>query len=260
MKCWAAVLGNCDEVQSREHYFSKSLFPGETIKLRGFAWCPDVDVVIGKASATAKILCGRHNSQLAGLDAVAAHAFNTLREMHRLDNVQSAIQSAHWIVRRHRLDGRRWERWFLKTLLNLACVHSGNLTWKDGRPGINPPPELVEACFGLTPLRPPLGLRAAAAVGHRVDSRDYVSFAPLQRVGTSELSGGMFEFRGYRFVLSLVDEDLGPAINAIAERNEHLFGWAGSDFMFPFRGFNLRRGSRTSQVVTVTWPPFRKPK
>ena len=69
-----------------------------------------------------------------------------------------------------------------------------------------PPEDVVAACFGIPPIRSPLGVHAAAAVRHNVDSHDCVTVAPLTDKSTEALAGGAFEFRGLRIVLAWTDK------------------------------------------------------
>ncbi len=64
MYCWATSQGDCCDVQSREHYFSEALFPGPSIRVRGFPWCKDADVEIPLSKARSKLLCKHHNERL----------------------------------------------------------------------------------------------------------------------------------------------------------------------------------------------------
>ena len=49
-------LGACPRVQSREHYISKGLFEGDSVKLKGLPWCKFEEITIGLASASTKIV------------------------------------------------------------------------------------------------------------------------------------------------------------------------------------------------------------
>src|SRR6202034_2773995 len=104
----------------REHVISKTLFLGSSVTVQGFSWCKDEAKDIGIASLTAKILCKPHNSALSPVDDSARKAFAELREMTRVKNLREAMKPHRWNVTKHFLDGVLIERWFLKTLINLA--------------------------------------------------------------------------------------------------------------------------------------------
>lgn len=99
--CWAESLGTCSGKQSGEHYFSKSLFPGDAIKVCGFPWCKDQEMAIGMDSAVAKILCTKHNADLSPLDNEARRMCVLMREMETLRTNQS--KHHQWQIR-----ARKW--------------------------------------------------------------------------------------------------------------------------------------------------------
>jgi hypothetical protein len=243
-------------MQSREHYISRSLFGGPSIRIQGFRWCKDEEIEIGIGAATSKILCKMHNEGLSELDTAAGKSFDCFRQIMILENTRKAMASRLWHVQKHKVNGRLLERWFLKTLINLVCVQDTALTWIGGSERMKPPRLLVEQCFGLQSIDPPHGLRAAAGVGQSIDFRDYVKFSPITKANTVEIGGGMFEFRGLRFVMSLVDQDLEPFVNGVAEQVKALAGWQGSRFLFPLKGVTFTIGSRLSQELKITWPSF----
>jgi len=255
--CWADCIGGCSSIQSREHYVSKGLFEGDSIKLKGLPWCKVDEKTIGLDAAASKILCKTHNERLSKLDDEAIRAFRALREIFSLRARQEKMDPRYWKVRTWRLNGRLLERWFLKTLINLGQVQTQAFAW----PGMTEPRvpvlEAVQACFGLAPIRSPRGLYAAAAVGHRVDSHDYVSFSPITETSSQAMIGGAFEFRGFRFVLAWTDSDLRPFIRRLGESVETFTGWRNSDLMHPFRGVNFTVGNRRSQTLQIVWPPFK---
>lgn len=255
--CWAGCLGGCSQVQSREHYVSKGLFNGKSIKLSGLPWCKLEEKTIGLASAASKMLCKTHNERLSTLDEEAIRAFDALREIFSLQARQKKLKARNWKVRTWRLNGPLLERWFLKTLINLAQVQTQAIAWPNATEPRVPSREAVEACFGQRPILSPRGLYAAAAVGHRIDSRDYVSFSPIIDSLTQTLAGGAFEFRGFRFVLAWTDSDLRSFIRRLGESVAVFAGWQDSDLMHPLRGVNFTVRERRAQTLKVVWPAFK---
>src|SRR5258706_14079565 len=85
-ECWAACLGSCDGVLSREHIVNKSLFISPSVEVTGFPWCKGETKRIGLESLTKRALCVKHNNDLSPLDAVGAHAFDVLRQQTKLAN------------------------------------------------------------------------------------------------------------------------------------------------------------------------------
>jgi hypothetical protein len=76
-------------------------------------------------------------------------------------------------------------------------------------------------------------------------------------VGARALAGGIFEFRGLRFVLAWHERGLERFINALADAKPDFAGWRNSKLLFPFRGANLKIGTRRALTVKVVWPPFK---
>ena len=156
--CWAAVLGDCDQKLSREHVVSRCLFEFNEIVVQGFPWCLNEPKSIGLSNLVAKILCKKHNSNLSELDSVALTAFNAFRQSIHLNNVRGRMKKpSAWNVKIFRIDGPRFERWFLKTLINLSFGKE----WPIGtgsHPDGTATDELVEAAFGLRELGHGAGL------------------------------------------------------------------------------------------------------
>lgn len=207
MTCWARGLGGCSTKLSREHYVTAALFGDDArVTVQGFPWCKEAPKEIGLASATAKILCRKHNSDLSPVDVAGLAGFQGLAEFHRLHGVRVALAQRRWAVRRRTLDGFGLERWFAKTAVNLAVLHPTMLRWPSGAGIDEPPVEHLRAVFGVGPFEAPAGLYMVGATGGHVQAARTVTFAPLLRGST--FCGGIFGFYGHRFVLSFLAEPL----------------------------------------------------
>src|ERR1700735_3110067 len=135
--CWASCLGNCSEKMTREHLVSAALFLDDQISVQGFPWCKGEPVQIGLSGLTSKILCGKHNSDLSGVDTSGGEAFDALRQLRRLCNVREKWPDRRWSLSRHEADGHGFELWCLKTLINLCCNREkpiGRDSMHPGRP------------------------------------------------------------------------------------------------------------------------------
>lgn len=119
--CWASCLGNCTNKITREHLVSQNLFLNDEMTVEGFPWCKGKPVKIGLASLTAKILCRQHNGDLSEIDVAGGRAFDAFREARRLANIREKKPKYRWSIVRVTIDGRGFERWCLKTLINLSC-------------------------------------------------------------------------------------------------------------------------------------------
>jgi hypothetical protein len=198
-ECWASDLGNCGGGNSREHLVSASAFTGEAIELYGLEWCRDQPKVIGLASFVSRILCRKHNSQLSELDEAAGDFLEALRELEEL----ARISKSGIIVQPNttrRIDGSKFERWLLKTTVNLCY----GATWHtQQQPTSKPPGSLVEVVFGLRPFPPGTGLHRVTGPAHQFASSNRIGFAPLICID-NEIIGSLWSLYGFKFALFLV--------------------------------------------------------
>ena len=202
--CWAASLGDCEGKISREHLVSQALFPGGNITVSGLRWCKDGSKTVGLAALTGKILCQKHNSELSELDTTVKRAFEAFDESMQLFQLRSKLQGRRWTIKTFTIDGVLLERWFLKTLINLN--HEGPWIIGEGShpPGL-PNDELVRIAFGKAMFREKAGLYTAAHDGEQVTLRQGLRLTPKTR--GDNLLAGMFSLCGYRFFLSLVQDE-----------------------------------------------------
>lgn len=206
MRCWASPLGGCGNKQSREHYVSKALFADhDYVEVQGLPWCQE-PLRTGLGSLTAKILCDVHNNALADLDAAALQAFDAFR-----DQIRSMEETPPGVVptamRSRTVDALALERWFLKTLLNLAYGGSLLIGPEGGEPGV-PALETVEIVFGIRAFSKFAGLYVASGAGQMVNSSDTVQFCPLIK-DSARILAALYTFRGWRFALCLVPDGFG---------------------------------------------------
>lgn len=246
--CWASCLGNCSEKLSREHLVSQSLFINDVVTIQGLPWCREPKQ-IGLASATAKILCHRHNNDLSPIDTAGADAFSALREMMKVLKARSVLKPHLWKIRRYTIDGKGLERWFLKTLINICCngpAPIGRLSERQGRPSH----QLVETVFGVVPFEGQAGLYALPfRAGEVVASQDDLACNPLLHDG-KYIEGSFFRFRGLGFLLFLEPEGPKGNLTGVGLRPED-----SGDFQPLFHQPDLRdlTGKYVSQVVTFKW-------
>jgi hypothetical protein len=245
--CWAACLGNCSDKISREHVVSKALFLGDQVAVHGFSWCPEPKT-IGLANLTAKILCTKHNSDLSELDSAAGSAFSAMREMMHLSNVRAGLKPHYWKVQRYFVDGPALERWFLKTLINLA-VGGQYFIGLDSTEGGRPSASLVEICFGLRQFEEYEGLYSVARVGEEIQAADVLKFAPLIRE-SKYVSGGLFSFRGNRYLLFLEHASPPKLSKGLGLPGED---WSASQLNFHNKAIRETAGRYLSQVLHTKW-------
>ncbi len=118
--CWAAVLGGCSSRMSGEHAISKSQYGGaDSITVQGFPWCRQPKV-IGLSSAVANILCKTHNESLSPVDEAAKEVLTALSLVR--ERSQDTMPPRQFPMRRFTVSGDLFERWMLKTTINLATM------------------------------------------------------------------------------------------------------------------------------------------
>lgn len=212
-KCWATSRGDCSQKISGEHIVSAGLFLSDTVTAKGFDWCRDEAKSIGLSRLTKKVLCDKHNNALAQVDEAGIKAFDAFRQSTRLQNVRSGMKPQRWRVSRFAVDGVQLERWFLKTLINVAAGSSHHIGAESKHAG-EPSSELVEIAFGEKHFQPTSGLYVVIDQGETIQSQDQFTVIPFTG-DQNYLSGATFYFRGLRFVLYLGTEGLMRRLNFV---------------------------------------------
>lgn len=191
-RCWANGLGNCAGRLSGEHVVSQSVFLNGTLNVQGTRWAEQA-LAIPRTGITARILCARHNGALSALDSEAGRLSAAIREFMRV-RCDSTIT----------VDGWTYERWCLKTLINLGA--SG---WLHERG--EPPLPLVEWIFGR---RRPLDKRGLFVVSPSsfVDTGvDYVAWNTVSDAAArSRICGALLNLRGVVSMITTASGDPEP--------------------------------------------------
>jgi len=248
MICWADCLGNCGSKQSREHFVSENLWLGNTVWVQGLPWCAGAPKHIGIANLTKKMLCREHNSELSPVDSSAGQSFDKLREATRLKSVREAMKPLRWTVKKYLLDGVMLERWFVKTLINIAFDGTypiGSDSAVIGRPS----ERLVRIAYGLESFQGKAGLYTIAHVGMQFTLEDRVSFSPITaRAPQGEyVVAGLFLFRGFQFLLYLEPE--GPQdMTGLSFKGEDM---SRASLMFQTLTANIKVGNYLSHVIKI---------
>jgi hypothetical protein len=208
-KCWAAPLGDCSDKLSREHVISDSVFESTKVKVKGMSWCLDEWKEISLKSLVRKTLCESHNSRLSETDNAAMGLRKTLCESADLSTARASVSSTKWNVRTFAVDGRKLERWFLKTLMSLAFGGAFLIGADSSEPGA-PSLPLVRAAFGVQDLgNDRAGLYLLSGSGSEITVREGVVINTF--IGDSgRLEGARFWFWGMRFLLLLSEEGSRP--------------------------------------------------
>lgn len=186
-------MGDCGSTISREHYISASLLEFITsegaLAVRGLPWATDKSKKVSPNALASKVLCERHNSALAPLDAMALRVFKTFDE-------RGAPGSGEKLL--HLFCGYDLERWLLKAMCGLACSNS----FVFDRPADSSIPEYWQRIlFSGMPFRDGQGLYVCKSKGHKFSGPLGVEIQAIS--GRGRLSGIGFKICGYELVLSM---------------------------------------------------------
>lgn len=187
-----------------EHIVSAGLFPNDVVCVQGLDWCKDAPVTVGLANVKRKILCKHHNEIQSAVDDAAIAAFEAFRESVRLTNARVQMPERRWTISRLTIDGSLLERWFLKTLINVT-VGVGLKIGPNSKVSGEPSSDLVEIAYGRRKFVSNAGLYYSAEAGETITSEDRVTIIPFFDDKKEFVLGGTFYFRGYRFMLILLD-------------------------------------------------------
>ena len=86
-------------------------------------------MLVGISSVTANILCRTHNSDLSPLDSSTQQAFTVFRDVLAISAIREDLVRSPtatkpkihlWRLKTYKIDGKKPERWYLKTLINIC--------------------------------------------------------------------------------------------------------------------------------------------
>jgi hypothetical protein len=239
VECWASSCGTCGGGASREHYISDGIFDGESITAFGLSWCKVAPVSIGLASATAKILCKRHNEALSDFDAEASR----LSRFIALNVVDEPTLAAET-----NLDGRLLEKWALKTLFNLGYV--GALD-PESSTRFTPPPDLVQKLFTGDAVDDGAGLYLVTGTVSNAGFKVGLAWHTIRNRANGKPVGMTFTFNGLRLAVSLPPMRAEEQIRGLGTANEFDFG----DARVIYRPPNIIMGSEIAghKVINLRW-------
>jgi len=205
--CWARSGGGCGEGPSREHLVSDCLFPEGVVHVSGFDWCAGETKSIGVNGLARQILCKTHNTALSETDSEAKKA---LLLFQRTSPPTPADPLGDNCV-----DGRKFERWLLKTALNITYgsnLHIGVGMW-DSKPGI-PTPYLIEVAFGRLSFSEQMG--AHFLFPHRATQHYPSEIVVVPLVKDGHIGGFYFELRSQAVFLNLFPGHAPPTLGAVS--------------------------------------------
>lgn len=199
------------------------------------------------ASLTAKILCSAHNNALSVVDETACAVFSAYRELAR----NGRLGFRQHAPQHYQFDGHRLERWFLKTLINMAIgggVSLGEPIGSDSIRGGCPSKRLVDIAFGKRCFFNGAGLYSVGYVGQNIRSDESLHATVL--VHENIIKGALFRFRGFGFLLFVDEGGLPPSVSRL-----HLGGmdWSLFDFFYRQRRMQVVRNSVVLESIEYTW-------
>lgn len=120
-ECWAATLGGCSRKLSKEHVISNSAI-GDGVH---FGALNGVQQRIGAGSLKISVLCSSHNSALSEVDDEGAKLINAVKAYRTTSRAKLLLSAGAPTEYRVEVDGRRFERWAMKTFLNATAASAG---------------------------------------------------------------------------------------------------------------------------------------
>lgn len=207
--CWANKYSSCDGKISREHYISKGIFEQQFIHVTGFSWCKGKEKKISIANLTRKVLCEHHNNILSSVDLAGINAIRVFEQL-----LPEKYRSVKTPPDNSKIDGLNFERWLLKTAINLTYQGDMHLGFgmTDSIPG-EPSPYLLQVVFGQLPFTHKMGLYTLCYETLEESRVDSISFTPIHQ--DSKIGGFLFHIRGFDFFLSLYPGHAPPRLSTL---------------------------------------------
>jgi len=206
-KCWANKYSPCDGKLSREHYISKSIFEQQFIYVSGLSWCKGEEKKISIANLTKKVLCEHHNNTLSSVDKAGLNAIRIFEQL-----IPEKYRTTKTPPESYKIDGLNFERWLLKTAINLTYqgdMHLG-CGMTDSVPG-EPSPYLLQVVFGDLPFTHKLGLYTLCYETLEKFRVGSIFFTPIHQ--DNKIGGFLFHIRGFDFFLSLYPGHAPPKLS-----------------------------------------------
>lgn len=209
--CWASKYSSCKGKISGEHLVSKGVFEQKNIFVQGFSWCKE-EKEVGINNITANILCEKHNNGFSQIDQAGINAIKTIESL-----LPSHIRSTDTSNAKKYIDGYNFERWLLKTAINLCVnqdLHIGkNMT--DSQVGL-PSAYLLAVLFGELDLTHKMGLYFLFPKEEYKFKAGSISMYPV--IKDKIIGAFVFHIRGLDFVLSLVPGHELPSLKSLGNQ------------------------------------------
>lgn len=250
--CYAAALGGCSHIQSKEHYFTQGIFSNKMITVEGQKWIKGESATVSKATLGLRILCTAHNNQLTQVDRAAIEFSRETERLQRKSYLRSDFGiAARRPIDRVSLDGKMLERWFLKYVLGVIFEDPANRWHPSGDLPDCPPIDALRCLFDGVTLSRPKGLYLILETGDEIRAEERVGAETLIHPATGHFCGAAVNIRNFNFLLWLADENL--ALFNFASRNGRVFGPGGSSAMYHPQGLHFNaKGNRVGEL-SIAW-------
>lgn len=197
-KCWAKSLNNCSSKITGEHIVS-NLILDKYVTVKGFSWCKNESKTIGSSSLVGNILCNKHNEALSAYDNEAKKYLDTIVEFDKIHSkfIKFGFRKKD-IPIIYNINGFFLERWFCKTIINLAFIENEEIKIHYD--------QILPILFHNEFFQKPFGLNFAVKAGQEVNTGKFLEIAPLYNElenGIKELAGGIFIFKGIHTIILL---------------------------------------------------------
>jgi hypothetical protein len=190
---------------------------------------------------TADILCMHHNRSTNELDEAGGRFARAIEDIDRTDRDRRWAPSLSWAPRVFEVDGPLLERWFLKTLINMA-VGQPLPIGMGGTPS-RPTVELVEMVYGRRPVASPRGLFCVARVGNEHSFGEGFQSILIDQ-HKRYLVGGLLAFRTMVFGFNFEDTWIPSQLF------DRLPSLRGSSVIHPFRELKFEK---TNVSLRLRW-------
>jgi len=211
--CWASEYNKCKGKISKEHLISSGIFEQKNIFVQGFNWCKDEEKEIGVANITANILCEKHNNGLSQIDQAGIDAVKIIESV-----LPSHAQSVNTSKIKMYIDGHNFEKWLLKTAINLSVNQSYHIGvgMADSQAGL-PSAYLLAVLFGGLEFTDSMGLYFLYTKENVKFKAGTFSVYPV--IKEESIAAFVFHIRGLDFILSLFPEHPVPTLRSLGLNN-----------------------------------------
>jgi hypothetical protein len=171
---------------------SEAALDGPQLGVRGFPFLQGETIYLNKAFFKSNILCRTHNNRLSNVDQAGVDAFTALRNL-----------ASPTAPRKSKIDGPLFERWLLKTLINIEVVSDFT---------IKPSLEIVQRAFGARPLPSGSGLFHSGRVGQKISIEDRMTYRRkiFDVNGTKQVCAASFMICNFEFLFTLGEPRFAP--------------------------------------------------